>query len=167
MNSYNSDDILTNFEREYTRYKEKHSLDEADRKITEREQMAYWYRHHDFKGFTVKRTAFIMGITQRRVNQLLQSLKQKAPQLFPILTKQQADVLYLITELGLTHEQVGWRLLISEEAVAGVVRTLRKKDMQIRRRSKMDPKRFDIYIDGEWTNLEDLEGDDGEIITKF
>ena len=73
--------------------------------LTKKEEMAIRLVHHDFFGMTTKLAALQMGLGQRRVQQLLQSVRLKAPQMFPILTKQQADVRFWITERGYTFER--------------------------------------------------------------
>lgn len=53
-----------------------------ERLITEQEEQAIRLCHFNFGNLSTKAAAVIMGISQRRVQQLLQSAKKKAPQLW-------------------------------------------------------------------------------------
>ena len=90
--------------------------------------------HHDFDGLSIKQAALKMGLSQRRIQQLLQSAKRKAPQMFPILTPRQADVQYFISEYKYTYKQIAKELHISEQTVVKTVRTLREKGAYIEKR---------------------------------
>ena len=74
--------------------------------ITKQEITAYRFCHHDFGGLPTAEAASHMGVSQRRVQQLLKSLEQKAPQLFPILTKQQAKDYHYYTVEGWTVKEI-------------------------------------------------------------
>lgn len=52
------------------------------RRVTEQEEHAYRLTSCNFRGLPIEAVAKKMGITVRRVQQLLRSVKQKAPQLF-------------------------------------------------------------------------------------
>lgn len=156
---------MNNFEDKYRQYKKERGLDESDRTITFEEEMAYKYRHHEFYAFTTKQTAFVMNVSERQVNLLLQSLKTKAPQLFPVLTKRQAEIRDYICELGLTHIQIARRLLISESTVASMVQVLKEKGIRFNRRIRIKD-RLDIHTDDGWfVNETDVEND--KIVEKF
>lgn len=104
------------------------------RTLSQREEQALRLCHHEFEGMTTKLAAKAIGISQRRVQQLLQSIKLKAPQMFPILTKRQTDIRFWITEKGCTLEQTAGILLISRQTVAKTVETLRKKGVCLEKR---------------------------------
>ena len=107
-----------------------------ERILTKLEEAAICFCHHNHLGLNTDRAALIMGITQRRVQQLLQSAEQKAPQLFPILTKHQVEIRWLINEAGLTFEQVAEILEISASSVSSTVKVLKEKGVFIGRRKK-------------------------------
>lgn len=50
--------------------------------ITKQEELAFRLTHKDFSGFTTKGAAKVMGLSVRRVNQLVASARKKCPQLF-------------------------------------------------------------------------------------
>lgn len=95
--------------------------------ITKDEEKIYRLCHQDFEGLSTQETAKRLSISQRRVEQLLQNLKMKAPQLFPILTKRQAQIEELINGQGYTYKQVANRLRLTVSTVGSVVKTLKKK----------------------------------------
>lgn len=96
------------------------------RAITEREQEAYQLRHHDFCGLTVKETAEKMGVTRFQVAHLLHSMKKKAPQLFPILTKQQVRTFELWLR-GDTIEDIAIEMGVMDKTVENVMLTVKEK----------------------------------------
>ncbi len=104
------------------------------RTLTKQETGAYMWCHHDFDGLSTLEAGKRMGISQRRVQQLLQNVKQKAPQLFPILTLQQVEVDVLINEKGYDFNQVAQKLHISTPAVDNIVEAMKKKGVKFLRR---------------------------------
>ncbi len=97
------------------------------KQISKDEEKIYRLCHQDFEGLTIKEAAKRLSISQRRAEQLLQSLKTKAPQLFPILTKRQAQIEELINGQGYTYKQVANRLRLTVSTVGSVVKALKKK----------------------------------------
>jgi len=95
--------------------------------ITKQEEKIYRLCHQDFGGMTTEEAAKKMDIGQRRAQQLLRSLKIKSPQLFPVLTKQQAKIEDLINSCGLTYEQIAKRLRIAVSTIESTVQALKKK----------------------------------------
>lgn len=84
-----------------------------------KEREVYRLCHQDFAGKSTREAALVMGVTQRRVQQLLNSLKKKAPQLFPILTQIQARDYHLyVTE--------GWSLADIAENTDRAVSTVQE-----------------------------------------
>lgn len=104
------------------------------RTLTKQEITAYRWCHHYFKGLTTAEAGKRMGLSQRRVQQLLQSVKRKAPQLFPILTPQQVEVDILINEEGHTFEETAKALHISVPTVSNIVEAMKKKGVKFLRR---------------------------------
>lgn len=105
-----------------------------ERLITKQEEKAVKLCHHDFRGLTTAKAAIKMGISQRRVQQLLQNVSLKAPQLFPILTLRQIQIRDYINENGFTFEQIAKELDVSICTVSGWVETLKKKGVCLERR---------------------------------
>lgn len=95
--------------------------------ITKNEEQIYRLCHQDFGGLATKEAAKKMGIGQRRVQQLLKSLKIKSPQLFPVFTRQQAKVEELLNGWGYTYKQAADKLHITISTVGSIVKTLKAK----------------------------------------
>lgn len=62
------------------------------RVITESEEAAFRLCHHDFFGLTQQQAAEVLGITRQGIGDKLKSVRRKAPQLFPILSKNVAII---------------------------------------------------------------------------
>lgn len=95
------------------------------RLITEKEEEAYRLCHHDFGGLPTRRAAVRMNVSQREVQRLLENAKNKAPQLFPILTWRQKQVYDLWAER--THAEIATILETSESNVGNIVDAINKK----------------------------------------
>ena len=150
-----------NIPNKYQRYKKKHALNESDRIISLDEESVYRLCHHDFGGLTTQDAAFLIGMSTRRINQLLESLEQKAPQLFPILTKKQVEIRDYINERGLNYGQIAHILGISINTIADTVTVLKRKGIRFRKRADHWKGRFDISTDdGNWQTLDEIIDDD-------
>lgn len=93
----------------------------TSRVISPEEEAAYRLCHHDFFGLTQRAAAQVLGVDRSVVAKRLISIKAKAPQLFPILSKNVAAVYHRFTtdsmsvreiadELGL-HPKYCWQIL--------------------------------------------------------
>lgn len=107
--------------------------------LTEQEVEVIHFCHHDHCGYATSTAAIMMKISQRRVQQLLNSAERKAPQLFPILSTQQNRVKDFINDWGMTFEQIASELKISVHTVDSVVTTLKEKGVFIEKRKKTVP----------------------------
>lgn len=116
-----------NSEMDYKGYKTQHRLSEGDRIVTQFEEQVIRLCHHDFSGLTQEEAAEQLQCSQGEISRAIGRLKLKAPQLFPILTEQQAFIRDCIIEEGLTHQQIAIFLNISESTVASTVATLKEK----------------------------------------
>lgn len=101
-----------------------------DFEITIQEAEAYKLCHHELGGLTHKEAAAKMGITVRRVNQLLEHILEKAPQLGPMLTPLESAVLQKINE-GLYTRKIAMVLNKSYESICKMVQRLREKGMLV------------------------------------
>lgn len=99
------------------------------REITELEEQAYRLCHHDFDGLTVIEAAGKMGAFEHIVRRLLKSLKRKAPQLFPILTKRQFLIYKLRTEKGHTQQEIAGILQTTQSNVQEALDRMKDQGM--------------------------------------
>lgn len=103
------------------------------RNLTEREEQVIRLVHHEFAGLDKKTAAVKMGITVSEIYSLLQKVRIKAPQLFPILTAEQFTVHKLITQGNLSYGEVAERLGCDITRVRNVVQRLHEKGFRAER----------------------------------
>lgn len=113
------------------------------RTITRRQETAYRLCHHDFGGLSIDDTAVRMKITAVSVRRLLNKVKRKAPQLFPIFTTRQRAILSMYDE-RLNQKEVAELLGISEKVLEKDVTFLRKRGYLFNRK----PDQYDPGMDG-------------------
>lgn len=97
-----------------------------NRKVTKDEELAYRLCHHEFGGHSVPVTAAIMGIKPSKVYRLLASLKKKAPQLFPIMTRKQY-VIYKHYISGMTQNEIATVLGRSTSNIQAILKCIERK----------------------------------------
>lgn len=96
------------------------------RVLSEQEAEVFKCRHHDFGGLSTAETARRLSIPPRTVRGIMDRVKEKCPQLFPVLTGRQAEC-YNAYAAGETAAQIAERLGISEAAVTDHLRTAKAK----------------------------------------
>lgn len=96
-------------------------------KITKDEEKAYRFCHHEFQGQSVAAAAILMSVSESKVRSLLKSLKRKAPQLFPILTKRQCAIWKLYVEHGCTQRAIAIALNTTQQYVEKTLQRIRDK----------------------------------------
>jgi DNA-binding MarR family transcriptional regulator len=87
--------------------------------------------HHAFDGLTTKQAASKLGLTPACVTHHMRQMKKIAPQLFPILTKKQADVYYLYVHAGNAISDIAKALGITTYIVKNRIYEMRRKGMFI------------------------------------
>ena len=92
--------------------------------------------HHDFEGKTQQDAAIQLKCSQSQISDVINRLKQKVPQFFPILTKNQSFILNCICEEGLTHKEISALLGISENTLKARIVRLKKKDTHFEKAKK-------------------------------
>lgn len=97
------------------------------RKITLEMEELYRLCHHDFGGRSYAEAAEVVGISVRSVYRILSEMRKLAPQLFPILNKEQAAIWRLWHEKGLSCEYIAAVLSTTEDAIHSKVATIRHK----------------------------------------
>ncbi len=127
-------------------YKKENGLTDEDRVLTRLEETVIRLLHHDHEGLTEDEAAERLGCTQQNIANAVARIKQKAPSLFPLMTKNQKLIFDYITEEGLKHNQIAIILKVSEHAVAEIVRQLKDKGIRIDRATKME--RYQDFMDG-------------------
>ena len=106
------------------------------RHITQRQEQIYRMRHHDFDGLTTKQVAAMLGITTHSVARHMWEMQKIAPQLFPILTRRQADIYHMFVNVGLEQRVIARILGISKSCVGVLVHRIKNKGMYVPRRRR-------------------------------
>jgi len=83
--------------------------------------------HHGLQGKSIKQAAKELNISAHAVRKHLRNARIKAPQLFPILTPTQTDILNLYTLDGATVPQIAAIRGVSEGTIREHLRKLRAK----------------------------------------
>lgn len=98
------------------------------RKITPEMERLYRLCHHDFDGMSYAEAAEVVGISVRSVYRVLNEMRKLAPQLFPILNKEQAEIWRAWdTEDSLTNEEIAFALGLTEDALNSKIAVIRCK----------------------------------------
>ena len=97
-----------------------------DKKLTEKQIRAYILVSGEHEGLSVEAAAKRMSITPQAVNRLLSRAKEACPQLFPLLTKQEADVKALF-RAGWTRTEIADKLQVSLGRISQIVGSANEK----------------------------------------
>lgn len=97
------------------------------RLITKKQEEVYRLCHHDFGGLTPEEAAERLGIHPRKVYELLARMKKIAPQLFPIIPRENAEAWGLWFEGGLHCLEIAERMGITESAVIQRLQHIKEK----------------------------------------
>jgi len=123
------------------------------RVITERQEEAFRLCHHDFEGLTMTQAAERMGITHQAVTKLLAKVKKVAPQLFPLMTKFQAQCYHYLCCDGWPPAEIAMYMNRSLWSVYNALQKCKRKGMPLPQ-AHGDIMRY-------------KEGMDGQVIHKF
>jgi len=116
------------------------------RTITVFEEKVLRCVHHEFSSMTQREAAEQLKCSQSQISDAINRLKRKAPQMFPILTRQQAFIQKCICEDGLTHREIAMLLGLNENTLKSRIARLRNKGVNFEK-----PKRtlqYGEYMDG-------------------
>lgn len=94
--------------------------------LTDKQVQAYRLVSGEFEGLSTDEAAKRMGISPQAVNRLLNRAKKSCPKLFPLLTKQEADVKAL-HKLGWPNEDVADKLQVSLSRVSQITGSINGK----------------------------------------
>jgi DNA-directed RNA polymerase specialized sigma24 family protein len=121
------------------------------RAITERQEEALRLCHHEFEGLTETEAAMHMGISQSAVSQLLSQVKKVAPQLFPIMTKFQAQCYHHLTCDGWSPDDIAERLYRQVNSVYKALQACKSKGLPLPQ-AHGDIMRYTEDMDGKVTH---------------
>ncbi len=95
-------------------------------KLTEKQIEAYTLCSGELKGLSTDEAAKCMKITPQAVNRLLSRAKKLCPQLFPLLTAQEADVKGLF-RAGWTNDEIADELQVSLSRISQIAGAVNEK----------------------------------------
>lgn len=87
------------------------------RLITKRQEQILRLVHHDFEGLPQAETARRLGISQSAISDALARIKKIMPQMFPILTKLEAERYHLYCVEGWNVDEIAERFGITPDSV--------------------------------------------------
>jgi len=97
-----------------------------DNRLTKDEGLALHGVHHYGAARTISEVAADMRVSASTVRRLLESAKKKVPEMFPVLTTTQAEILHLYTVEGASAGQIAMMRTVSIGAVRKTLRKLRE-----------------------------------------
>ncbi len=118
------------------------------RKLSERQEQAIRLVSGEFLGLSVKAAALVMHITPQAVNRLLDRARTACPQLFPLLTKQEADAKGLLAA-GWTNEEIADRLQVGLSRVSQIIGAINDKQGSQYERAIPRMVRYHPYLDSQ------------------
>ncbi len=95
--------------------------------LSDKQVRAYRLVSGEFEGLSTTDAAKRMSITPQAVNRLLDRAKIVCPQLFPLLTKQEADAKALLAA-GWTNVDIANRLQVSLSRVSQIIGSIGEKE---------------------------------------
>ena len=116
--------------------------------LSDRQIRAYMLISSEFQGKTTAEAAEVMGITLQAFNRLISRAEQACPQIFPMLTKQEADVLALL-ELGYSNFDLANQLGVSLSRVSQIVGSLHDKGRVIGSSKPVKILHYESYMDSQ------------------
>jgi len=119
------------------------------RKLTAKQIEAYRLISGEHKGLSTADAATKMGITPQSINRLLRRAEKRCPELFPLLTKQEADTKALFA-IGWTNAEIADKLGVGLSRVSQIVSTINnKQDADYRYTPPIKIVTYNPYLDSQ------------------
>ena len=96
-------------------------------RLNEKQVALYRAVSGDFEGLSVAEAAERFHLSPQAVNKQLRAIEAACPQLFPLVTKQEADVLALYERAGWPVAEIAEKIGVSESRVYSILQSLVKK----------------------------------------
>ncbi len=101
------------------------------KKLSGKQEQAYRLVSGDFDGLPVVEAAKRMGVSPQAVNRLLNRAEVACPQLFPLLSKQEASVKALLA-IGWSNSDVADQLQVSLSRISQIIGAINEKQGTVR-----------------------------------
>lgn len=96
-------------------------------KLTPREIEVYKACSGEFSGMTAAQAAALFHLSKQSVNGVLRKIKLVCPELFPLLTKVEADTYAMYERAGEPVKDIATKIGVSESRVYQIIASLQKK----------------------------------------
>lgn len=117
--------------------------------MSQKQIEAYQLCSGEFEGLTSEQAARKMGITVQALTGLLQRAAKTCPILFPMLTKQEADVKALL-DISWTREDIANQFGISLSRISQIINSLYSKRSGVMADSRpVKMQRYEGYMDNQ------------------
>ena len=116
--------------------------------LTQKQIQAYLLVSGEHEGLPVVEAAKRMSITPQAVNRLLNRAKKSCPQLFPLLTKQEADVKGLF-RAGWTRTEIADKLQVSLSRVSQIIGSANEKQGTVCSFETVKMTHYEPWMDGQ------------------
>ena len=101
----------------------------SKRLITSRQEQILCLVHHDFGGLTQAEAAKKLGISQQVVSDILKRIEKILPQMFPILTKIEAERYHLYVVEGWSVNEIAEHFDLPSRSIYYALRRAQDKGM--------------------------------------
>ncbi len=116
--------------------------------LSQRQIKAYMLVAEEFQGKTTAEAAESMGITLQAFNRLISRAEQACPQIFPMLTKQEADVMALL-DLGYSNYDLANQLMVSLGRISQIKNSLHDKGRGVTSSKPVKILQYKSYMDSQ------------------
>lgn len=99
-------------------------------------------------GLTAAETAEKLSISVQAVNERLRTAEQICPQVFPLITKQEADVLALL-DIGWSNNDISEELDLPDYTVSKAIKALQDKGRGVADSSPVTMQRYAPHLDSQ------------------
>ena len=116
--------------------------------LSDQQIRAYTLISGEFQGLSTTDAAKEMGISVQAFNRLISRAKKACPHIFPIITKQEADVLALL-DLGYNNYDLANQLEVGLSRISQIVGSLHDKGRGVGSSKPVKILRYKSYMDSQ------------------
>jgi len=98
-----------------------------ERLITEKQEQILRACHHDFEGLPQAKAAKKLGISQAAISDALARIEEVVPQMFPLLTKLEAERYHLFCVEGWSVEEIAEHFGLTPDSIYKALKRAKNK----------------------------------------